>query len=68
VHLYARHLRPLGVSVPYESGDGAYQRYTGDTSVPGQGEILVWHPRAAGPALLDEARRRPPVAAEDELG
>jgi formylmethanofuran dehydrogenase subunit C len=40
--LYARHLKGLGVSVPYDGKDGTYQRYTGDTSVPGQGEILVW--------------------------
>ena len=28
-----------------EAKDGSYQRYTGDTSVPGKGEILVWQPR-----------------------
>ena len=27
--------------------DGAYQRYTGDASVPGQGEILLWQPQAS---------------------
>ncbi len=42
VHLYARHLKALGVSIPYDGKDGMYQRYTGDTSVPGKGEILVW--------------------------
>jgi formylmethanofuran dehydrogenase subunit C len=47
LRLYARHLRPLGFSVPYEDRDGAYQRYTGDTSVPGKGEILVWQPHAS---------------------
>jgi formylmethanofuran dehydrogenase subunit C len=40
--VYARHLRGLGCSIPYEDRDGAYQRYTGDASVPGKGEILVW--------------------------
>jgi formylmethanofuran dehydrogenase subunit C len=44
LRLYAKHLRTLGVSIPYEEQDGAYQRYTGDASVPGQGEILVWKP------------------------
>jgi formylmethanofuran dehydrogenase subunit C len=40
--LYARHLKTLGVSIPHEGKDGMYQRYTGDSSVPGKGEILVW--------------------------
>jgi formylmethanofuran dehydrogenase subunit C len=38
---YANHLRRLGVSIP-EPKDGVYQRYTGDSSVPGKGEILIW--------------------------
>lgn len=46
LRLYARHLTSLGVSLPHEERDGAYQRYTGDTAVPGKGEILVWSPRA----------------------
>ena len=45
VGLYARHLGPLGVSIPHEGG--TYQRYMGDTSVPGKGEILVWQPAAS---------------------
>jgi len=44
LRLYARHLRTLGFSVPL---DAAYQRYTGDTSVPGKGEILFWQPHAS---------------------
>jgi formylmethanofuran dehydrogenase subunit C len=44
LRLYARHLQSLGISIPYEGLEGAYQRYTGDTSVPGKGEILVWQP------------------------
>jgi formylmethanofuran dehydrogenase subunit C len=44
LRLYARHLKTLGVSIPYKGQDGMYQRYTGDTSVPGKGEILVWKP------------------------
>jgi hypothetical protein len=47
MRLYARHLRPLGFTIPFEDELGAYKRYTGDTSVPGKGEILVWEPRAA---------------------
>ncbi len=44
LRLYARHLQPLGFAIPCEDQDGAYQRYTGDTAVPGKGEILVWQP------------------------
>jgi formylmethanofuran dehydrogenase subunit C len=44
LRLYARHLQSLGVSLPYEARDGAYLRYSGDSSVPGKGEILVWRP------------------------
>lgn len=40
--LYARHLAALGVTLPHGNGDGLYQRYNGDTSVPGKGEIFVW--------------------------
>jgi formylmethanofuran dehydrogenase subunit C len=42
LRLYARHLDTLGFSIPYDEQDGAYQRYTGDASVPGKGEILIW--------------------------
>jgi formylmethanofuran dehydrogenase subunit C len=42
--LYARHLRALGLSIPWGAGEGAYQRYLGDTSGLGKGEILVWQP------------------------
>jgi formylmethanofuran dehydrogenase subunit C len=45
VALYARHLASLGIAVPYAAQDGAFQRYNGDTSVIGKGEILVWSPR-----------------------
>lgn len=47
LRLYARHLATLGFTIPYEERDGAYQRYTGDTSVPGKGEILIWKPLAS---------------------
>ena len=45
--VYAKHLASLGVTVPYDVREGAYQRYTGDTSVIGKGEILVWAPRSS---------------------
>jgi formylmethanofuran dehydrogenase subunit C len=46
LRLYAKHLATLGFPIPYEDRDGAYQRYAGDTCVPGKGEILVWQPSA----------------------
>jgi formylmethanofuran dehydrogenase subunit C len=46
VRLYARHLQPLGFSIPCDPREGSYHRYTGDTAVPGKGEILTWKPIA----------------------
>ena len=43
---YAKHLRTLGFSIPDAAQEGAYQRYTWDTAVPGKGEILVWQPHS----------------------
>jgi formylmethanofuran dehydrogenase subunit C len=43
VRLYAKYLESQGFSIPHENQAGAYERYTGDTAVPGKGEILVWH-------------------------
>jgi formylmethanofuran dehydrogenase subunit C len=51
LRLYARHLRPFGIHIPVGGEEGSYQRYTGDTSVPGKGEILVWAPHEAGHPL-----------------
>jgi formylmethanofuran dehydrogenase subunit C len=45
--LYAKHLRALGFAIPPLGGDGAFDRYLGDTSALGKGEILVWHPPSA---------------------
>jgi formylmethanofuran dehydrogenase subunit C len=44
---YARHLKALGFSVPFDPRQGAYRRFTGDTAVPGKGEILIWQPNPA---------------------
>jgi formylmethanofuran dehydrogenase subunit C len=44
VRIYARSLQTMGFAIPFAPGDGAYRRYTGDTAVPGKGEILVWQP------------------------
>jgi formylmethanofuran dehydrogenase subunit C len=47
LRIYARHLQTLGVSIPIDPRLGAYQRYTGDSSVPGKGELFVWQPTAS---------------------
>ncbi len=45
MRIYTRYLQSLGLLVPYDPQVGSFQRYTGDTSVPGKGEILIWQPR-----------------------
>jgi formylmethanofuran dehydrogenase subunit C len=47
VHIYARHLGMLGFSLAVDFQDGTYQRFTGDSAVPGKGEVLIWQPHAA---------------------
>lgn len=47
LRVYARHLSDLGVTIPFDEREGSYRRYTGDTSVPGKGELLIWSPRGA---------------------
>jgi formylmethanofuran dehydrogenase subunit C len=47
LRLLARRLAGLGVTVPFEDADGVYQRFNGDTSVPGKGELFIWKPRAS---------------------
>ena len=44
LRVYARHLQSLGFGIPFDPRLGHYQRYSGDSSVPGKGEILVWQP------------------------
>jgi formylmethanofuran dehydrogenase subunit C len=48
LHLYGKHLRMLGFSIPFEGQEGMYRRFTGDTSVPGKGEVLVWRRQGDG--------------------
>jgi formylmethanofuran dehydrogenase subunit C len=47
LRLYAKYLLALGFSIPCGGQGGAYQRFTGDGSVPGKGEILVWQPHGS---------------------
>lgn len=44
MNVYAKHLDQVGVTLPFSAAEGSYSRYTGDRSVPGKGEILVWQP------------------------
>ncbi len=49
LHMYTKHLRALAFPISQALEDGAYQRYTGDTSGLGKGEILVCQPRTGVP-------------------
>jgi formylmethanofuran dehydrogenase subunit C len=53
--VYARHLQSLGFPIPGAAGEGAYRRYTGDSAIPGKGELLMWQPHAAPSAGGDPA-------------
>jgi formylmethanofuran dehydrogenase subunit C len=44
LRLYTRYLRSLDFPIPDAIQGGAYRRFTGDASVPGKGEVLVWQP------------------------
>lgn len=43
-NLLARSLAHLGIELPCQQDPGYYECYSGDSSVPGRGEILVWQP------------------------
>ena len=44
VPLIAKYLAAWGRTIPSDALEGGYHRYTGDTCVPGRGEILIWKP------------------------
>lgn len=46
LNVYARYLRELGIDLPWKAVEGSWARYCGDCSVPGKGEIFIWHPHA----------------------
>jgi formylmethanofuran dehydrogenase subunit C len=48
LRLYARRLATFGFALPVDDRDGGYERYAGDSAVPGKGEILVWKPAHEG--------------------
>lgn len=43
LQLYARRLRDWGMPMPVDLHAGTFERYAGDSSVPGQGELLIWN-------------------------
>jgi formylmethanofuran dehydrogenase subunit C len=47
MRIVSRHLEQFGVRLPYGTDAGVYQRYSGDRSVSGKGEIFVWNPASA---------------------
>jgi formylmethanofuran dehydrogenase subunit C len=47
LRLITRQLARAGFAPGFEEGKGVFERYTGDSSVPGKGEILIFRPRAA---------------------
>lgn len=51
LRIYNQHLQSLGMSIPIAGPAGSYQRYAGDTAVPGKGEILVWQAGSGGETL-----------------
>ena len=44
LRIYAQRLRSAGFEIPCAPRAGTYRRFTGDSSVPGKGEILTWQP------------------------
>lgn len=49
LNIYARRLRELGIALPYAAGEGRYECFSGDSSVPGKGELLIWQPQGSPP-------------------
>lgn len=44
IDLYAKELRQYGITLPNNPSTGKWARYSGDSSIPGKGEILIWQP------------------------
>lgn len=45
--IYSRQLKQFGVALPCDAAEGAYELFSGDASVPGKGEVLVWRSAAS---------------------
>jgi len=46
VNVLDSYLNRCGIRLPHAPAQGRYQFYSGDLSVPGKGEILIWQPRS----------------------
>jgi formylmethanofuran dehydrogenase subunit C len=44
VQVIAHYLTPHGIQLQCSATDGRYLLYSGDLSIPGKGEILIWQP------------------------
>lgn len=40
--VFAKHVAAYGVGLPHQDGQGKYERYLGDQTYSGAGELLVW--------------------------
>lgn len=45
-NLYAKQLARFDLALPFDPAEGRYDRYRGDASIPGKGEIFIWRPAA----------------------
>ncbi|MEZ6086825.1 MAG: formylmethanofuran dehydrogenase subunit C [Pirellulaceae bacterium] len=42
MHLYAKYLGDHGFQLPYRAEEGCFDRYSGDATALGKGELLIW--------------------------
>lgn len=45
-NVIGKHISQFGIKLPNAANEGTYRLYSGDLSVPGKGEIFVWHPKS----------------------
>ncbi|MCA9129767.1 MAG: formylmethanofuran dehydrogenase subunit C [Planctomycetales bacterium] len=62
INVYAQHLTRFGISLPCDSAQGSFSRFTGDHAIPGKGEVLVWQPISVEPPTFAEATGSCPAA------
>jgi formylmethanofuran dehydrogenase subunit C len=46
VSILSKYVGQFGITLPYSTTEGSYRQFSGDLSVPGKGEVLVWQPKA----------------------
>ena len=47
LRVYADRLKEFGFVIPHKVAHGSYERFSGDSSIPGKGEILIWRPQGS---------------------